>query len=109
VPLLLDSFRLDHDAVPLHQAGAQHSQSPIDALMGGDEVTLKPPLSGRCSILNTFEKLTNEDTAKFNLGQTTKHKLPPRRKAACVSQLLVNRGRPDGGRGPYLGRGHGPS
>jgi hypothetical protein len=36
VPLLLSSFFLDHDAVPLHQAGAQHSQSPIDAVMGGD-------------------------------------------------------------------------
>jgi hypothetical protein len=36
VPLLLSSFSLAHDAVPLHQAGAQHSQSPIDAVMGGD-------------------------------------------------------------------------
>jgi hypothetical protein len=36
VPLLLSSSFLDHDAVPLHQAGAQHSQSPIDAVMGGD-------------------------------------------------------------------------
>jgi hypothetical protein len=36
VPLLLSSSLLDHDAVPLHQAGAQHSQSPIDAVMGGD-------------------------------------------------------------------------
>jgi hypothetical protein len=59
VPLLLNSSLLDHDAVPLHQAGAQHSQSPIDAVMGGDEVTLEPPAPGRCSILLTFEKLTN--------------------------------------------------
>ena len=36
VPLLLSSFFLDHDAVPLHQAGAQHSQSPVDAVMDGD-------------------------------------------------------------------------
>jgi len=36
VPLLFRSFFLDHDAVPLHQAGAQHSQSPIDAVMGGN-------------------------------------------------------------------------
>jgi hypothetical protein len=42
VPLLLNSFLLDHDAVPLHQAGAQHSQSPIDAVMGGDGATLEP-------------------------------------------------------------------
>jgi hypothetical protein len=57
VPRLLNGFLLDHDAVPLHQAGAQHSQSPIDAVMGGDEVTLEPPPSGRCSILLTFEKV----------------------------------------------------
>jgi hypothetical protein len=34
VPLLLNSFLLDHDAVPLHQAGAQHSQSPVGADIG---------------------------------------------------------------------------
>ena len=32
---------------PLHQAGAQHSQSPIDAVMGGDGTCWNPPLSRR--------------------------------------------------------------
>ena len=47
----------------------------------------------------------------FHLFETIKQKRPPRRKAASVSQLLVNRGRyqADGGRGLCLGRGHGPS
>jgi hypothetical protein len=48
----------DHDAVPLHQAGAQNSQSPADAVMGGDGVTVEPTSSRRCSILLIFEKLT---------------------------------------------------
>jgi len=59
VPLLLNSSLPNHDAVPLHQAGAQRSQSPIDAVMGGDELILEPPPSGRCSVLLTLEKVND--------------------------------------------------
>jgi hypothetical protein len=40
----------------LKTAGAQHSQSPIDAKRGGDEVTLELQPFRRCSILLTSPK-----------------------------------------------------
>jgi hypothetical protein len=75
VPLLLNSSLLDHDAVPLHQAGAQHSQSPIDAVMSGDEVILEPPRSRRCSILLTFEKVDELGHCEFTPDQPTSSSL----------------------------------
>ena len=67
VPLLLNSSLLGHDAVPFRQAGAQHSQSPIDVLMGGDTDIVELPPSRRCSILLTFEKLTNKEQCEIQL------------------------------------------
>jgi hypothetical protein len=45
VPLLLNSFLLDHDAVPLHQA-AQHSLSPVGADIDGDATSMRPTFPG---------------------------------------------------------------
>jgi hypothetical protein len=59
-----------HDVVPLHQAGAQHSQSPVVTVMGGDGDSFEPAQSRRCAVLLTFEKLTNGTPANAQRHQT---------------------------------------
>ena len=53
---------------PLHQAGAQHSLSPIDAVMGGDGATLEPTAISALFNFAQFQFTKINELGRSDLG-----------------------------------------
>jgi len=80
------SVKRAHDAVPLHQAGAQHSQSPIGADKGGDATSMFSRVSKL--LVNTAHFINNSQKI-CELGEIVKPARGIARAIAMVEGIVV--------------------